>query len=96
MQIQREAGFTSKILQQRTLVYVFRLHVKNERWAWYVFEVERPKRAVFEKRFFHGDEECDLEAYGTIHASGWGEEVPLHIQKEMRQRFGLFDISEAN
>lgn len=82
--------FVAKIIRGKALVYSLAVTLGDGRKAWYIFEAEKPKQQMFEQLFMTNSA-FSFNDFGTVHASGWGEEPPETVKAEMHQKYGLFE-----
>ncbi len=86
----KEGDFVAKIIRRKALVYSLAVTLGDGRKAWYIFEAEKPKRQMFEQ-LFTTNSAFSFTDFGTVHASGWGEEPPETVKAGMHQKYGLFE-----
>ncbi len=82
-------SFVASILKTKALVCELRYLWPEEGEAWYLFEIDAPKRKEFESRLQQNDS-LNLTDYGKVLYSGW-EIVPENIKAEMREKYGLYE-----
>lgn len=61
------------------------------RSAWYYVLVEKNKLPLFLKKYESPNQLINLEDYGDVILSGWGENPPADAVKQIKDRFDISD-----
>ena len=61
--------------------------VENGRPAWYFIKLSPMEYAQYKKALRTGS--LDLKEFGEIILSGWGEEAPEDVKKDMQKRYDV-------
>ena len=79
-----ELSFADRVINQRE-IFLFRGTTKG-RSAWYYIRVPVLKQPLFKEACRVGN--FNLNDYGTVLLSGYGEEPPESAVKEMKDKYG--------
>ncbi len=80
-------SFAERIQAQRNRMYYLRFMPADGRSAYYFVLVDPPKEKSFLKAL-KGTEVFNLEEYGTIVKSGYGDPSP-ELKKEMKEKYNI-------
>jgi hypothetical protein len=76
-----------EIARQGHLVHKLKARDSTGEWAYYFVLVQPQKERLFMERI-GGDGMIDLEAYGRVIASNYGEEPSPQTRQLLKERFG--------
>jgi hypothetical protein len=85
---QYDAGSADAIRQMGHLVHKLKAKDSTGRWAYYFVLVEPQKEEAFLKAL-KSDESIDLEDYGKVIASNYGEEPSQEVKNFLKERYGF-------
>ncbi len=82
-------SFVDQIVAKKGhLVHKLKAKDSTGRWAYYFVLVEPPREAAFMKAI-QGDGMIDLEDYGKVIASCYGEEPNEETKRMLKERYGF-------
>lgn len=82
-------SFVDKLIAKKGhLVHKLKAKDSTGRWAYYFVLVESPREAAFMKAI-EGDGMIDLEDFGKVIASCYGEEPSDDIKQFLKEKYGF-------
>ena len=85
------SSFVDKIIAKKGhLIHKLKAKDSTGRWAYYFVLVEPPREQAF-LAALESNESIDLEDYGKVVASNYGEEPSEDVKKMLKDRYG-FDV----
>lgn len=82
-------SFVDQIIAKKGhLIHKLKAKDTTGRWAYYFVLVEAPREAAFMKAI-EGDGTLDLEEYGKVVASCYGEEPTPELREYLKERYGF-------
>lgn len=88
---EQKKSFVDQIIAKKGhLIHKLKAKDTTGRWAYYFVLVEAPKEAAFLKSI-EGDGTIDLEDYGKVIASCYGEEPNQEVKEFLKEKYG-FDV----
>ncbi len=89
--VEQKRSFADQVIAKKGhLIHKLKAKDSTGRWAYYFVLVEPPKEQSFLKAI-QGEGMIDLEDYGKVIASCYGEEPSQDIKDMMKERYG-FDV----
>lgn len=86
---QQKRSFVDQIIAKKGhLIHKLKAKDTTGRWAYYFVLVEAPREAAFLKAI-KGDGTVDLEEYGKIIASCYGEEPNDEVKTFLKEKYGF-------
>jgi hypothetical protein len=85
--LEKKGGFADRIKQERNRCYYLKFTPKDGRAAYYFLLVDPLKETAFLKAL-EGTEKFNLEHYGQILHSGYGEPAP-ELKAEMKEKYKI-------
>jgi hypothetical protein len=84
-------SFVDKIIAKKGhLIHKLKAKDSTGRWAYYFVLVEQPKEQSF-LAALESNQSIDLEDYGKVIASNYGEEPSEDVKKMLKEKYG-FDV----
>ncbi len=90
MDDKRRSFVDSIIAKKGHLIHKLKAKDTTGRWAYYFVLVEAPREAAFLKAI-EGDGTIDLEDFGKVVASCYGEEPSKEVKDYLKEKYG-FDV----
>lgn len=85
------ASFADKIIAKKGhLIHKLKAKDSTGRWAYYFVLIEPSREKAFMSAL-EATETIDLEDYGKVIASNYGEEPSAEVKKMLKERYG-FDV----
>jgi hypothetical protein len=85
------SSFVDKIIAKKGhLIHKLKAKDSTGRWAYYFVLVEPAKEQAF-MNALEANESIDLEEFGKVVASNYGEEPSEEVRKMLKERYG-FDV----
>lgn len=82
-------NFVDQIIAKKGhLIHKLKAKDTTGRWAYYFVLVEAPREAAFLKSI-EGDGTVDLEDYGKVIASCYGEEPTEEVKTYLKEKYGF-------
>lgn len=86
---EKRRSFVDQIIAKKGhLIHKLKAKDSTGRWAYYFVLVEAPREAAFLESI-KGDGTVDLEEYGKVIASCYGEEPTQEVKDFLKERYGF-------
>lgn len=86
---EKRRSFVDQIIAKKGhLIHKLKAKDSTGRWAYYFVLVEAPREAAFLESI-QGDGTVDLEEYGKVIASCYGEEPTQEVKDFLKERYGF-------
>ncbi len=87
----KKRSFVDQIIAKKGhLIHKLKAKDSTGRWAYYFVLVEAPREQAF-LTSLKTEESIDLEDYGKVIASNYGEEPSEEVRKMLKEKYG-FDV----
>jgi hypothetical protein len=85
----KKRSFVDQIIAKKGhLIHKLKAKDSTGRWAYYFVLVEAPREAAFLKAI-EGDGSVDLEDFGKVIVSCYGEEPTEDVKKFLKEKYGF-------